>query len=94
MSSKKPAPRMTKAEFVRQVSAGTMLPDAVIAELADELHTYETKYKMRSEVFYALIVGTPAEDTPDFLNWAMCYRGYFRALQAKLPLKELSHYAP
>jgi hypothetical protein len=84
---------MTKAEFIRQVSAGTVLPDDVISELADELHTYESKYHMRSEVFYALIVGTPAEDTPDFVNWAMCYRNYFRALQTKLPLKTLAPYA-
>lgn len=48
---------------------------------------------MRSEVFYALIPGTPAEDQPDFLNWAICYRSYFRALQSKFPLKELSRYA-
>ena len=85
---------MTKAEFIRQVGAGTLSPGAVIADLADQLHTYETKYNMRSEVFHALIVGTPAEDTPDFLNWATCYRSYFRALQTKLPLKALSHYAP
>lgn len=84
---------MTKAEFVRQVSSGTLSADAVITELADELHTYESKYKMRSEVLHALIVGTPAEDTPDFLNWAMCYRSYFRALQTKLPVKEPGHYA-
>lgn len=93
MSGKKPALRMTKAQFIQKVRSGTLSADAVISELADELHTYENKYKMRSEVFQALIVGTPAEDTPDFLNWAMCYRSYFRALQAKLPLKELSRYA-
>lgn len=93
MPSKKPSSRMTKAEFIQQVRSGTLSADAVIAELADELPSYENKYKMRSEVFQALIVGTPAEDTPDFLNWAMCYRSYFRALQARLPFKELSHYA-
>jgi hypothetical protein len=47
----------------------------------------------RSEVFDAVIPGTPAEDQPDFLNWAICYRSYFRALQSKFPLKELSRYA-
>lgn len=83
---------MTKAQFIQKVRSGTLPADAVIAELADELHTYEDKYKMRSEIFYALIVGTPAEDAPDFSNWAMCYRSYFRALQAKLPIKELSFY--
>ena len=53
----------------------------------------DPKYGMRSEVFYALIPGTPAEDQPDFLNWAICQRSYFRALQSKFPLKELSRYA-
>ena len=94
MHGKKQSSRMTKAAFIRRVSAGTLSADTVIAELTDQLHTYENKYKMRSEVFYGLIVGTPAEDTPDFLNWAMCYRSYFRALQSRLSIKELSHYAP
>jgi hypothetical protein len=48
---------------------------------------------MRSEVFYALIPGTPAEDQPDFIQWAICYRSYFRALQAKFSVKELDSYA-
>jgi hypothetical protein len=39
---------------------------------------------MRSEVFYQLIVGTPAEDHPDFIGWAICYRSYFRTLRAKV----------
>jgi len=47
---------------------------------------------MRSEIFYALIVGTPAEGHPDFLHWAITYRSYFRAFHAKFPLKELAHY--
>lgn len=93
MPSKKRSSRMTKAQFIQRISSGTLSADAVTAELADELHEYENKYKMRSEVFFALIAGTPAEDTPDLLNWAMCYRSYFRALQAKLPVKELSHFA-
>ncbi|MBI4489209.1 MAG: hypothetical protein HY694_09000 [Deltaproteobacteria bacterium] len=58
-----------------------------------ELQRYEQKYRMRSEVFSALSVGTPAEDHPDFLQWAICYRSYFRALKAKFPLKELTGYA-
>jgi len=33
------------------------------------------------------------EDTPDFVNWAMCYRSYFRTLQAKFSLKTLAPYA-
>ena len=41
-------------------------------------------------IFYKLIVGTPAEDTPDFIGWAMCYRSYFRTLQSKFSIEEIS----
>ena len=64
-----------------------------LVKLVEELQRYEQKYGMRSEIFYALIAGTPAEDHPDFLQWAMCYRSYFRTVQAKFPLKELAAYA-
>src|SRR5262249_31035178 len=67
--------------------------DRVIAKLVEELQQYEQKYGMRSEIFYALIVGTPAEDHPDFLQWAICYRSYFRTVRAKFPMKELAAYA-
>jgi len=93
MQSARRSSKMTKAELIRRVSSGTLPTDTVLADLARDLHDFEAKYHMRSEVFYALIVGTPAEDTPDFVNWAMCYRSYFRALQTKLPLKTLAPYA-
>ena len=75
------------------VTSGTLSADRAIGNMVDELQRYERMYGMRSEVFYALIPGTPAEDQPDFLNCAICYRSYFRALQSKFPLKELSRYA-
>jgi len=93
MSSPKKPRRMTKKQFVKAVSRGTLSADQVIGKMVDELQLYERKYGMRSEVFYALIPGTPAEDQPDFVNWAICYRSYFRALQSKFPFKELSRYA-
>jgi hypothetical protein len=93
MASRKTPQRMTKKEFVKIVTRGTLSADQVIGKMVDELQRYERKYGMRSEVFYALIPGTPAEDQPDFLNWAICYRSYFRALQNKFPLKVLSRYA-
>jgi hypothetical protein len=93
MSSQKKTWRMTKKQFIKVVARGTLSADPVIGKLVDELQIYERKYGMRSEVFYALIPGTPAEDQPDFLNWAICYRSYFRALQSKFPFKELSRYA-
>ena len=92
MTARKP-PRMSKKQFVKLVAAGTLSADQVIGKMVEELQLYERKYGMRSEVFYALIPGTPAEDQPDFLNWAICYRSYFRALQSKFPFKELSRYA-
>ena len=93
MAARKATKRMTKKQFVKMVTRGALSTDQVFGKLVDELQRYEREYGMRSEVFYALIPGTPAEDQPDFLNWAMCYRSYFRALQSKFPLKELTHYA-
>jgi hypothetical protein len=93
MARRKPLQRMTKKKFLQMVTDGTLSADRAIGNMVDELQQYERKYGMRSEVFYALIPGTPAEDQPDFLNWAICYRSYFRALQSKFPLKELSRYA-
>ena len=93
MAVRKTSQRMTKKEFLTKVTHGTLSTDQVIGKMVDELQRYERKYGIRSEVFYALIPGTPAEDHPDFLQWAICYRSYFRALQAKFPLKELAMYA-
>jgi len=93
MAPRKTAKRITKKEFLEKVTHGALSADRVIAKLVEELQRYEQKYGMRSEIFYALIVGTPAEDHPDFLQWAICYRSYFRTVQAKFPLKELTDYA-
>lgn len=93
MTTRKAPRPLSKKQFVKLVETGTLTTDRVIGKMVDELQLYERKYGMRSEVFYALIPGTPAEDQPDFLNWAICYRSYFRALQSKFPLKELARYA-
>lgn len=81
--------KMSKEEFIQKVSSFELSPDMAIAKLAEQLHEYEKKYKLRSEIFYKLIVGTPAEDIPDFISWAMCYRSYFRTLQSKLSIEEV-----
>jgi len=70
--------KMTKQEFIEKLSQQALSKDEVLNKLAEELYHYEKKYGMRSELFYRIIVGTPAEDTPDFLTWASCYRSYFR----------------
>jgi hypothetical protein len=93
MAPRKTVKRTTKKEFLEKVTHGALSADRVLAKLVEELQRYEQKYGMRSEIFYALIVGTPAEDHPDFLQWAICYRSYFRTVQAKFPLKELTAYA-
>ena len=82
--------KMSKEEFVSTVSNLDLSTDRAIAKLSQQLHEYEEKYNLRSEIFYKLIVGTPAEDTPDFIAWAMCYRSYFRSLQSKFSIEEIT----
>lgn len=76
--------KLSKQTFLQQVLSGQLKADQALARLTEQLHHYEKQYNMRSEVFYKLIVGTPAEDHPNFLAWAICYRSYFRVLQAQL----------
>ncbi len=93
MPTRRLTKRLTKKTFLEKVARGALSADRVLADLVAELQGYEQKYGMRSEIFYALIAGTPAEDHPDFVQWAMCYRSYFRAVQVKFPVKELGAYA-
>jgi len=81
---------MSKDQFVEKVSNLELSADTAIAKLLEQLQEYEKKYNLRSEIFYKLIVGTPAEDSPDFIAWAMCYRSYFRTLQSKLSIEEIT----
>ena len=90
MKTKESSQIMTKKRFIHQVTSGMLSTDKVLTKLSEELYSFEKKYNMRSEVFYNLIVGTPAEDSPDFINWAICYRSYFRTLQSKFPVKGLT----
>ena len=82
--------KMSKREFVEKMSKLELSEDQAVSELTETLQEYERKYKLRSEIFYRLIVGTPAEDTPDFISWAMCYRSYFRVMQSKFFIGEVS----
>ena len=82
--------KMSQDEFAWKVSNLELSVDRTIAKLSEQLHGYEKKYNLRSEIFYKLIVGTPAEDTPDFIAWAMCYRSYFRILQSKFSIEEIT----
>lgn len=89
MDSEVRSSKMSKEEFVQKVSSLELSPDKAISKLAEQLHGYEKKYNLRSEIFYKLIAGTPAEDTSDFIEWAMCYRSYFRTLQSKFSIEEV-----
>ncbi len=81
---------MTKNKFAQKVSNLELSTDTAIAKLSQQFHEYEKKYNLRSEIFYKLIVGSPLEDTPDFIAWAMCYRSYFRTLQSKFSIEEIA----
>lgn len=89
MSTAGKSMKMSKEAFIQKVSSRELSDDKTISKLAEELHQYEKKYNLRSEIFYKLIVGTPAEDLPDFIAWAICYRSYFRTLQARLSIEEV-----
>ena len=89
MNTQGKSKKMSKEEFIQKVSSLELSTDKAIAKLAEQLHEYEKKYNLRSEIFYKLIVGTPAEDGPEFIAWAMCYRSYFRTLQSKLSIEEV-----
>ena len=80
--------KMSKEEFLQKVMSNESSTEQALLKLQNELHSYEKKYRMRSEVFYRLIVGTPLEDNLDFIAWAMCYRSYFRILQTKFSIGE------
>jgi hypothetical protein len=59
--------KMSKKKFIREISNLGLSTDTAIAKLSQQLHKYEEKYNLRSKIFYKLIIGTPAEDTPDFI---------------------------
>ena len=82
--------KMSKDQFIGKVSNFELSEDRAISKLSEQLQEYEKKYNLRSEIFYKLIVGTPAEDTPDFIAWAMCYRSYFRTVQSKFAIEEIT----
>ena len=68
MKSEKSPQIMAQNGFIQQVTRSKLSADKVLTKLTEELYRYEKKYNMRSEVFYNLIVGTPAEDCPDLIN--------------------------
>jgi len=59
--------RMLKEEFLKRVMDSKLSSNQALTQLTEQLHAYEKRYNLRSEVFYWLIVGTPAEDQPGFI---------------------------
>jgi hypothetical protein len=85
MRKQKTLPQITKEQFLAGImSRGEPDREKIINDLVTQLHAYEKKYRMRSEIFFKLIVGTPVEDQEEFLDWAMCYRQYFKLVQSQL----------
>jgi len=84
MSTRKASSKITKEQFLAEAMRREPKREKIINALVKQLHAYEKKYRMRSEIFFKLIVGTPLEDQHDFLDWAMCYREYFKIFQSQL----------
>lgn len=55
-----------------------------VADLIEQLHAYEKEYRVRAEIFFKLLVGTPLIDQDDFPDWAMCYRQYFKIVHSQI----------
>jgi hypothetical protein len=51
MATRKTPRRMTKKEFVKMVTSGTLSADRAIGNMVDELQRYERKYGMRRRFF-------------------------------------------
>jgi hypothetical protein len=83
MPKRKVTPKITKEEFLARLMSREPNREKVIKKILAELHAYEMKYGMRSEIFFKLFAGTPAEDQHDFLEWVMCYREYLQILQSQ-----------
>jgi hypothetical protein len=84
VSTARQSKKWSKKDFLNRVMSGRLSNERALAKLTEQLHQYERKYNMRSEIFYQLIVGTPAEDHPDFIAWAICYRSYLQKISCSL----------
>jgi hypothetical protein len=56
-----------------------------IQHLKNKMSFFEQKYKMSTEEFVQNIVGTPADDTPDFIRWLCHYESYRKLTNGKNP---------
>ena len=69
---------ITFKEFGKHWEANKPRKMNVLIRIKTILQDYEEKYGMKTEEFAKNILGTPAEDTADFLDWGMAYRAFIR----------------
>lgn len=63
-------------EFREYVLSNRISKEDSIRHLEEKMNSFEQKYKMSTQEFAQKIVGTPAEDTPDFIHWLCHYKSY------------------
>lgn len=82
MAHQKDSSGITKKQVLAETIRFQQYREKTVDEIIHQLHVYEKKYRMRSEIFFRLFVGTPLEHQGEFLDWIACYRQYFRTLQS------------
>jgi hypothetical protein len=87
MPPRKSFRKITKEQFLAEAMRYEPDREKSVIGLIEQLHAYEKKYRMRSEIFFKLLVGTPLEDQNDFPDWATCYRQYFKIVQSQLSIE-------
>jgi len=65
-------------DFYEYVKQRQLPKEQVIERVKQRLAEFEQRYGMTSEEFYRTIVGTPAEDEVDFIEWKIEYQSYLR----------------
>jgi hypothetical protein len=87
MTARKSFRKITKEQFFAEAMRHEPDRQKSVVDLIEQLHAYEKKYRLRSEIFFKLLVGTPIEDQNDFMDWATCYRQYFKIVQSQLKIE-------
>lgn len=70
-------------EFYHYMDTHRASKEKTIHSLEKNLKFYEQKYEMSTSEFVENIVGTPAEDTFDFIRWAGDYESYCELTNGK-----------
>lgn len=70
-------------EFRDYVFAHQATRESSIREIRKKLKSFEDKYQMSTDEFVQEVVGTPADDTPDFIRWLCHYKSYCELTNGK-----------